>query len=382
MARHRNVRSMQYDEFDDDFAVGSVNDEPECISPTDAQQWIFDRARGQSSLDSFLSNNEDIQEEDDDEDENESPSKERRDSEHFEFPELNELDKSRLLSCMDEIRNIIGETYSDRRLVAAIMSNDYDFNKALDTLLNGESKPQVHHHPRAKIPDVVEKDFKKISISDNEPKFNNLTELKNYHLEKSSVPFTSKFKLPVLGQSAFNNSKPASSLSEFANSQLKSYLNSNSSDQKPSNFSIPNIFANKLKVSEAVPNKDSEKVVIDLKAALVTDQERKKLPIINEQKKVQVEEFVPQFIDCENTVLNVSKPLNFDDYCERIMLSDLKSRFNSIPSVRFSMIGKIIRKKYHKRIPRLDYQTRHIEKRFKFDTLSPDEQIMKHLKKS
>ena len=58
---------------------------------------------------------------------------------------------------MDEIRNIIGETYSDRRLVAAIMSNDYDFNKALDTLLNGEIKPQVHHHPRPKIPDVVEK---------------------------------------------------------------------------------------------------------------------------------------------------------------------------------------------------------------------------------
>lgn len=59
---------------------------------------------------------------------------------------------------MDEIRNIIGETYSDRRLVAAIMSNDYDFNKALDTLLNGETKPHpVHHHPRPKIPDVVEK---------------------------------------------------------------------------------------------------------------------------------------------------------------------------------------------------------------------------------
>ena len=138
--------------------MGSVNDEPECISPTDAQQWIFDRARGQSSLESFLSNNEDIQEEKEDEDDDdfESPSKERRDSEHFEFPELNDLDKSRLLSCMDEIRSIIGETYSDRRLVAAIMSNDFDFNKALDTLLNGETKPQIHH-PRPKIPDVVEK---------------------------------------------------------------------------------------------------------------------------------------------------------------------------------------------------------------------------------
>jgi hypothetical protein len=203
------------------------------------------------------------------------------------------------------------------------------------------------------------------------------------------VPSTSKFKLPVFGQSALSNNtsqnapKPASSLSEFANSQLKSYLSSNSSDQKKSsNFSIPNIFANKPKVTELVQKNDSEKIVIDLKAALVTDQERKKLPIISDQKKVQVEDFVPQFIDCENTVLNVSKPLDLDDYCERIMLSDLKSKFNTIPSAKFSIIGKIIRKKYRKRIPRLEYQTRHIEKRFKFDTLSPDEQILKHLKKS
>lgn len=205
-------------------------------------------------------------------------------------------------------------------------------------------------------------------------------DLKNYHLEKSSVPSTSKFKLPVLGQSALNNSKPANNLSEFANSQLKNYLNSSSSDQK---FSIPNIFANKPKVLETkVQKNDNEKVVIDLKAALVTDQERKKLPIINEQKKVQIEDFVPQFIDCENTVQNISKPLDIDDYCERIMLSDLKNKFNTIPSVRFSIIGKIIKKKYHKRTPHLEYQTRHIEKRFKFDTLSPDDQIMKHIKKS
>jgi hypothetical protein len=107
------------------------------------------------------------------------------------------------------------------------------------------------------------------------------------------------------------------------------------------------------------------------------------LPIINdEQKKIQVEDFVPQFIDCENTIVNVSKPLDFDDHCERIMLSDLKNRFNTIQSTKFSIIGKIIRKKYRKTIPRLEYQTRHIEKRFKFDTLSPDDQILKHIKKS
>lgn len=187
MARHRNVRAMQYDgkllllpnsgdlvdfsenlfycffsfnvivtEFDDyDNIVGSVTDEPECISPTDARQWIFDRARGQSSLEQFLSNNEDIQEEDDEEHEARG-SKERRDSEHYQLPNLNVMDKSKLLSCMDEIRSIIGETYSDKRLVEAIMSNDFDFNKALDTLLNGETKPPKIV-PKPKIADAVEK---------------------------------------------------------------------------------------------------------------------------------------------------------------------------------------------------------------------------------
>lgn len=55
----------EYDD-DDDYPYGhSVEDE--CISPTDAQQWIFDRARGQHSMSAFLANNRDIEEEDDDE---------------------------------------------------------------------------------------------------------------------------------------------------------------------------------------------------------------------------------------------------------------------------------------------------------------------------
>lgn len=41
------------------------------ISPTDAQQWIYDRARGQQSMSAFIANNRDIAEEaegDDDDD--------------------------------------------------------------------------------------------------------------------------------------------------------------------------------------------------------------------------------------------------------------------------------------------------------------------------
>lgn len=39
-------------------------DEDSCISPTDASQWMYDRARGQQSISSFIANNSDIEEED------------------------------------------------------------------------------------------------------------------------------------------------------------------------------------------------------------------------------------------------------------------------------------------------------------------------------
>ena len=41
------------------------------------------------------------------------------------MPELNDEDRARLMSCMDEIRDIVGETCSDRQMVEAIMKHDY-----------------------------------------------------------------------------------------------------------------------------------------------------------------------------------------------------------------------------------------------------------------
>ncbi|XP_055638562.1 protein HBS1 [Toxorhynchites rutilus septentrionalis] len=140
MSRHRNVRSLNYEEYDDDddYHYGqSVEDE--CISPTDAQQWIYDRAKGEQSMSAFLANNRDIEEEDDDEleaDREEDKRHARRDSECYQLPELNDVDRTRLVSCMDEIRNIVGESVTDRQLVEAIMKHNYDFNKALDEVLN------------------------------------------------------------------------------------------------------------------------------------------------------------------------------------------------------------------------------------------------------
>lgn len=52
------------------------------------------------------------------------------------MPNLNEEDQVRLDSCMDEIRNVVGDTASERQLVETIMNCNYDCVRALDAILN------------------------------------------------------------------------------------------------------------------------------------------------------------------------------------------------------------------------------------------------------
>lgn len=138
MSRHRNVRNLNYDDFDDECVFGhSVEDD--IISPTDAQQWLYNRERGQHSMISFLTNHRDIVEEDEQPNASDEPSPkhERRDSDGFQLPDLPDEEKAKLLSCMDEIRGIVGDTsVTDHLLVETIMKFEYDCAKALDYLLN------------------------------------------------------------------------------------------------------------------------------------------------------------------------------------------------------------------------------------------------------
>lgn len=52
------------------------------------------------------------------------------------MPNLNEEDQVRLDSCMDEIRNVVGDTASERQLVESIMNCNFDCALALDAILN------------------------------------------------------------------------------------------------------------------------------------------------------------------------------------------------------------------------------------------------------
>lgn len=200
-----------------------------------------------------------------------------------------------------------------------------------------------------------------------------------------------QFKLPSLGMA--NKSLPlkttvktdSSSLSDFAGSQLQSYLSSKS-DQQPKNstFSIPKLFPNSRATEQVVSIKTDERMVIDLKSALVSDSERKNLSERNEQKKEpQVEHFIPQFVDCENVSHDISvKATVFDEQCDSTTLGDLRNKFSFVRLAKFSIVGKIIRKRFRTKAVRLEYKTLYADKRFKFDHLSPDDQILRHLKKA
>lgn len=57
------------------------------------------------------------------------------------MPVLNENDQVLLESCMDEIRNVVGDSISERQLVETIMKYKFDCAKALDTILNMSEAP-------------------------------------------------------------------------------------------------------------------------------------------------------------------------------------------------------------------------------------------------
>lgn len=56
------------------------------------------------------------------------------------MPTLTADDEIRMQSVMEAIRNVVGLTLRDQDLVNAVLKNDYDFERALDAILNNETK--------------------------------------------------------------------------------------------------------------------------------------------------------------------------------------------------------------------------------------------------
>lgn len=207
----------------------------------------------------------------------------------------------------------------------------------------------------------------------------------------NNVP-SSSFKLPSLGgsiKSGFvlpklvnltSSSSGSSNLTDFAKSQL---LTCSQSDEKKTQFTIPKLFPSKTEQMKNLEIEDEpQKILIDLKSALVTGTEQTKVSVVP-KKEVQ-ENFIPKFVDCDFTMgSNSTKESTFDDHCELITLKELRSRYKKSSLERFSMMGKVIGRKFKKKIPKIHhgYEPKNIIEPFKFDTLSPDDKILAHLNK-
>ncbi|XP_053917466.1 HBS1-like protein isoform X1 [Cuculus canorus] len=132
MSRHRNVRGYNYDEdFEDDDVYGQSVEDEYCISPSTAAQFIYSRRDKPATL------AEPLEEEYGYEDTDES-------ADYFTSNhQLTEVDRARLNSCLDQMREVLAESVPEQTMVEALLDSKFDVQKALDRVFSQGSKQNV-----------------------------------------------------------------------------------------------------------------------------------------------------------------------------------------------------------------------------------------------
>ncbi|XP_072935671.1 protein HBS1 [Epargyreus clarus] len=204
MARHRNVRNRNYsDDYDYDDVYGQSVEEDSCLSPSDTAQFMYDRSRNQQAISHFLDSQNDIQE--DVEDEETRPSLERRESMDLRSLKLTEDDEAKLMSCLDELRNVLGDSISDNILIQSVLNHNFDFNKSLDEVLNNNKNKETKRPTDAvKIPPVVVVDNIKAPVITTDA----TAKVIATKLEPKSAAVTKGFKVGLDGSSGSRPQTP------------------------------------------------------------------------------------------------------------------------------------------------------------------------------
>ncbi|XP_030909820.2 HBS1-like protein isoform X2 [Melopsittacus undulatus] len=131
MSRHRNVRGYNYDEdFEDDDVYGQSVEDDYCISPSTAAQFIYSRRDKPATFAEPLE--EYGYEGTDDTADYYTSSR-----------QLTEVDRARLNSCLDQMREVLAESVPEQTMVQAVLDSKFDVQKALDLVLSQGSKQHV-----------------------------------------------------------------------------------------------------------------------------------------------------------------------------------------------------------------------------------------------
>uniref|UniRef100_A0A803XXK4 HBS1-like protein N-terminal domain-containing protein n=1 Tax=Meleagris gallopavo TaxID=9103 RepID=A0A803XXK4_MELGA len=115
-------------DFEDDDVYGQSVEDDYCISPSTAAQFIYSRRDKPATFAEPL--------------EEEYGYEDTEDTAGCFTPnhQLTEVDRARLSSCLDQMREVLAESVPDQAMVQAVLDSKFDVQKALDLVLSQDSK--------------------------------------------------------------------------------------------------------------------------------------------------------------------------------------------------------------------------------------------------
>lgn len=107
-----------------------------------AQQFMFDRSK-QANIASFFTE-PDIKEDNEEEVEEDIPSS-------YKLPQLSDFDTAKLISCLEAVKNVIGDTHPESDINKKIIEFNFNTEAVLNSILNNETVKQEKPTAKAEV---------------------------------------------------------------------------------------------------------------------------------------------------------------------------------------------------------------------------------------